>query len=184
MTKGRFVPSSTVCDVDGRAVRFALCVQLSQSLITAVEVSATLPFVIPSVPGFPATLHWTQPRVRFSVGENSMKSVNANKINRKSGVAEGPAVSLSGTAKEPWANRLSGFRFAINANCWVPHCPDFLWRLAALTHFMRLSLLKGAHADLSSTAWQEIGVKPGFGLSGIPQHSTREFVLICHLYRG
>jgi hypothetical protein len=24
---------------------------------------------------------------------------------------------------------------------------------------MRLSLMKGAHADLSSTAWQEIGVK-------------------------
>jgi hypothetical protein len=32
---------------------------------------------------------------------------------------------------------------------------------------MRLSLMKGAHADLSSTAWQEIGVKPCFGLSGI-----------------
>jgi hypothetical protein len=31
---------------------------------------------------------------------------------------------------------------------------------------MRLSLMKGAHADLSSTAWQEIGVKPSFGLSG------------------
>jgi hypothetical protein len=41
----------------------------------------------------------------------------------------------------------------------------------ALIHFMRLSLMKGAHADLSSTAWQEIGVKPYFGLSGI--HSTR-----------
>jgi hypothetical protein len=27
---------------------------------------------------------------------------------------------------------------------------------------MRLSLMKGAHADLSSTAWQEIGVKPCF----------------------
>jgi hypothetical protein len=24
--------------------------------------------------------------------------------------------------------------------------------------------MKGAHADLSSTAWQEIGVKPAFGL--------------------
>ena len=51
--------------------------------------------------------------------------------------------------------------------CWVPHCPDFLWRLVALIHSMRLSLTKGAHADLSRTAWQEIGVKPGFGLSGI-----------------
>jgi hypothetical protein len=40
-----------------------------------------------------------------------------------------------------------------------------------LIHFMRLSLMKGAHADLSSAAWQEIGVKPVFGLSGI--HSTR-----------
>jgi hypothetical protein len=48
MTKVRFVPSSTVCDVDGRIVRFALCVQLSQSLITAAKVSAALPLVIPS----------------------------------------------------------------------------------------------------------------------------------------
>jgi hypothetical protein len=32
---------------------------------------------------------------------------------------------------------------------------------------MRLSLMKGAHADLPGTAWQEIGVKPSFGLSGI-----------------
>ena len=30
---------------------------------------------------------------------------------------------------------------------------------------MRLSLMKGAHADLSSTTWQEIGVKRFFGLS-------------------
>jgi hypothetical protein len=51
--------------------------------------------------------------------------------------------------------------------CWVPHCPDFLRRLVALIHSMRLSIMKGAHADLSSAAWQEIGVKPSFGLSGI-----------------
>jgi hypothetical protein len=50
---------------------------------------------------------------------------------------------------------------------WVPHGPDFLRRLVALIHCMRLSLMKGAHADLSSTAWQEIGVKPYFGLSGL-----------------
>ena len=36
----------------------------------------------------------------------------------------------------------------------------------ALIHSMRLSLMKGAHATLSSTARQEIGVKPYFGLSG------------------
>jgi hypothetical protein len=66
--------------------------------------------------------------------------------------------------------------FTVNEG-WVPHCPDFLWRLAALIHSQRLSLMKGAHVDLSSRAWQEIGVKPGFGLSGIPQHWTR---LFCH----
>src|ERR1700683_634822 len=37
-------------------------------------------------------------------------------------------------------------------------CPDFLRRLVALIHSMRLSLMKGAHADFSNTAWQEIGV--------------------------
>ena len=62
--------------------------------------------------------------------------------------------------------------FTVNKG-WVPHFPDFLWRFVALIRSMRLSLMKGAHADLSSTAWQEIGVKPGFGLSGLPQHSTR-----------
>jgi hypothetical protein len=35
-------------------------------------------------------------------------------------------------------------------------------------HSMRLSLLKGSYEDLSSAAWQEIGVKSSFGLSGIP----------------
>jgi hypothetical protein len=62
--------------------------------------------------------------------------------------------------------------------------PDLLWSLVALAHLMQLSLLKGAHADLSSTAWQEIGVKPGFacpgvpwGLGGRPLHSTH---LFCH----
>jgi hypothetical protein len=62
------------------------------------------------------------------------------------------------------------------ANGWVPHFPDFLQRLVALIHSMRLSLMKGAHADRSSAAWQEIGVKPYFGLSGLPLHSTRFFV--------
>jgi hypothetical protein len=58
----------------------------------------------------------------------------------------------------------------------VPRCPDFLRRLVALIHSMRLSLMKGAHADLSSTEWQEIGVKPPFGLSGLgclPTHFSR-----------
>src|ERR1700691_4503449 len=41
-----------------------------------------------SVPGFPATLHWTGPRVRLSVRERRMKCTNATKFHRKSGVAQ------------------------------------------------------------------------------------------------
>jgi hypothetical protein len=41
-----------------------------------------------SVPGFPATLHWTWPRVRLSVRERRMKSINATKSHRKSGGAQ------------------------------------------------------------------------------------------------
>ena len=33
--------------------------------------------------------------------------------------------------------------------------PDFLWDFVALTHFMRLSVKKGAHAARSNAAWQE-----------------------------
>jgi hypothetical protein len=59
---------------------------------------------------------------------------------------------------------------ATTAGC--PICPDFLRRLVALIHSMRLSLMKGAHADLSSTAWQEIGVKPSFGFEWDAQDLT------------
>jgi hypothetical protein len=38
-----------------------------------------------SVPGFPATLRWTRPRVRLSQKESRMKIANATKFNRKSG---------------------------------------------------------------------------------------------------
>ena len=39
--------------------------------------------------------------------------------------------------------------------------PDFLWNLVAPASFMRLSLLKGAHAAVSSAASQEIRVRSG-----------------------
>src|ERR1700723_2919489 len=39
--------------------------------------------------------------------------------------------------------------------------PDFLLTLMALVRFMRPSLRKGAHAALSSAAWQEIRVRRG-----------------------
>jgi hypothetical protein len=40
-----------------------------------------------SVPGFPATLHLTSPRMRLSVRERRMKCINATKFYRKSGGA-------------------------------------------------------------------------------------------------
>jgi hypothetical protein len=39
--------------------------------------------------------------------------------------------------------------------------PDFLLSLVALANFMRLSLRKAAHADLSTAAQQEIRVRSG-----------------------
>ena len=50
----------------------------------------------------------------------------------------------------------------------------------ALIHRMRLSLMKGAHADLSSTAWQEIGVKP----TGCGLRRSREGVCLSFLREG
>jgi hypothetical protein len=41
-----------------------------------------------SVPGFPATVHWTRPRVRLSVRERRMKCTNATNFHRKSGGAQ------------------------------------------------------------------------------------------------
>jgi hypothetical protein len=68
--------------------------QLLQPLFTVTWKRHPL-LVIPSEPGFPATLHWTQPRVRFSVRENRMNLANATNLNRKYGEAEGPAVRPS-----------------------------------------------------------------------------------------
>jgi hypothetical protein len=70
-------------------------------------------------------------------------------------LVEAPPHPLSSRAKP------RDLQFHLTPNqCWVPHGPDFLRRLAALIHCMRLSLMKGALADLSSTAWQEIGSSP------------------------
>ena len=46
----------------------------------------------------------------------------------------------------------------------VPYPPGFLSSLLGSANFMRLSLEKGAHAVLSSAAWQESG---GMGHPGI-----------------
>ena len=50
--------------------------------------------------------------------------------------------------------------------------PDFLWNLVASASFMRLSLLKGAHAALSSAAWQEIRVGMTKGRLACPLRSV------------
>jgi hypothetical protein len=47
----------------------------------------------------------------------------------------------------------------INRRCLHFATPDFLWRLVASANCMRLSSRKGAHAALSSAAWQEIRVR-------------------------
>ena len=53
----------------------------------------------------------------------------------------------------------------------APTCPHFLWRLVALIYPMRLSSMKGAHADLSSTVRQEIGVKPAVACPALPRRT-------------
>src|ERR1700677_2862969 len=39
--------------------------------------------------------------------------------------------------------------------------PDFLWSWLALMHFMRLSLMKAAHAVVSSAAYRKSGSRSG-----------------------
>jgi hypothetical protein len=79
-----------------------------------------------------------------------------------------PTIRNAKSKRTPGASLENG----TNNKRWVPHGPDFLWRLVALIHSMRLSLMKGAHADFSCAAWQEIGSSPVFGLEWDTQHST------------
>jgi hypothetical protein len=47
-----------------------------------------VPLSLSSRPGFPATPHWTRSRVRLSLKERRMRSVNATNFHRKSGGAK------------------------------------------------------------------------------------------------
>jgi hypothetical protein len=49
-----------------------------------------------------------------------------------------------------------GFLTALQITLGAP-LPRFPMKVVALMDSVHLSLMKGAHADLSSTAWQEIG---------------------------
>src|SRR5580692_6911545 len=57
--------------------------------------SATLPFVIPSVPGFPTSLLSVATTYVVLPKENHMQLIEVANLDRKSGVAEGPAVRHS-----------------------------------------------------------------------------------------
>ena len=85
-------------------------------------------------------------------------------------VAAGPSTSVGMTDLFEYWGFLWRIREGRGAHCRSLHfaTPDFLWNLVALSHFMRPSLRKRAHAALSSAAWQEIGVgmtKGGVALS-------------------
>jgi hypothetical protein len=79
-----------------------------------------------------------------------MKFANATKFDRKSGVAEGPAVSLSGTANAPW-RIASGFRFSINANCRSATLP----RLAGTGRSGRDDKFKGGSPPRQWWRWRD-----------------------------
>jgi hypothetical protein len=59
--------------------------------------------------------------------------------------------------------------------------PDFLWGLLALMNFMRLSLMKAAHADLIGTACRKSGRPIVFG-PGTPRRTwpTRLSFELCY----
>jgi len=44
----------------------------------------------------------------------------------------------------------------------VPHIPDFLRSFVGSANFMRLSLMKGAHTDVSRAAYRKFGVSRAF----------------------
>ena len=74
--------------------------------------------------------------------------------------------SAGGPAVEVTHDFLVQFCFGIGCSSSAPQAlhyasPDFLWNLVASVNSMRLSSRKGAHAVLSSAAWQEIRVRSG-----------------------
>jgi hypothetical protein len=54
------------------------------------------PTPLSSRPGFPATQHWTETRVRLSLKERRMRSASATNLHRKSGGAKPRDLRFSG----------------------------------------------------------------------------------------
>jgi hypothetical protein len=67
----------------------------------------------------------------------------------------------------------------------VPHIPDFLWSFVGSLNFMRLSLKKGAHADLSRAAYRKFGASRSFfARCGIPQVFPSSLLRASRIYTG
>src|SRR5271154_3054825 len=63
--------------------------------------------------------------------------------------------------------------------------PDFLWSFVGSLNFMRLSLKKGAHADLSRAAYRKFGASRSFfARCGIPQASPSSLPRSSQLHTG
>jgi hypothetical protein len=72
-----------------------------------------------------------------------------------------------------------------HTNRWVPHTPNFLWSFVGSRNFMRLSLMKGAHAVLSRAAYRKFGASRSFfARCGIPQASPSSLLRIPQICRG
>jgi hypothetical protein len=69
--------------------------------------------------------------------------------------------------------------------CRVPHIPDFLWCFVGSLNFMRLSLMKGAHAILSRAAYRKFGASRSFlARCGIPQASPSSLLRTLQIRPG
>jgi hypothetical protein len=95
--------------------------------------NAGAPFVIPSVPGFPATQPWETPACAAFCKESRINMVNASDLDRKSGVAEGSAVARPSTVFQKISQMMMGTIVAAPAAApFAAHAapaPPFLVRL-------------------------------------------------------
>ena len=74
---------------------------------------------------------------------------------------------------------------AFGTNRRVPRIPDFLWSFVGSLNFMRLSLKKGAHADLSSAAYRKFGASRSFfARCGIPQVFPSSLLRVPQIHTG
>jgi hypothetical protein len=96
-----------------------------------------------------------------SVGMTLLFAVWQGKFRRSEGHTADPLASLGMTKGRVALPFDIGYWDRRNSRSLHFATPDFLLDLVALSQFMRPSLRKGAHADLSSAAWQKIRVRFG-----------------------